>query len=181
MDELIAKSACAGLLPLQIGAVSVEEADLGHLTFIAPFAGARVATSEMLQAAHGVAFPASNRTTGGDGARAIWFGYDMALLAGPACDLGLAKTAALTDQSDAWACVRISGPGAEDVLARLVPVDLRAAHFKRGHTARTLIMHMNGSVTRIGADSFLILVFRAMAQTLVHDLKQAMEAVAARR
>ncbi|WP_299670643.1 sarcosine oxidase subunit gamma [uncultured Roseobacter sp.] len=180
MDELVAKSPCAGLLPLEIGAVRVEEVDLGVLTTIAPYAGQAAATSDALKTAHGMAFPGANRMTGKEGARAIWFGRDMALLAGPSCDATLAVHAALTDQSDAWASVTASGAGAEAALARLVPVDLRAATFKRGHSVRTLVQHMNGSVTRLGPDSFLILVFRAMAPTLVHDLKLAMEAVAAR-
>ncbi|WP_299782572.1 sarcosine oxidase subunit gamma [uncultured Roseobacter sp.] len=180
MVDLLAKSPCAGLLPITIGAVSVTEIDLGHLTSIAPYRGMTVTASDAFTAAHDMSYPAANRATGKEGARALWFGRDMVLLAGPPPDPTLAGTAALTDQSDAWASVTVTGEGAEEVLARLVPIDLRAAHFKRGHTARTLIMHMNGSVTRTGADSFLILVFRAMAGTLVHDLKQAMEAVAAR-
>lgn len=180
MVDLVAKTPCAGLLPLEIGSVSVVEINLGRLTSVAPYDGAIDAISDRLKATHGMPFPKPNRATGNEGARAIWFGRDVALVAGPTCDPALAETAALTDQSDAWACVTVAGPGAEDVLARLVPVDLRAVHFKRGHTARTLIQHMNGSITRIGADRFLILVFRAMARTLVHDLKQAMDAVAAR-
>ena len=39
---------------------------------------------------------------------------------------------------------------------------------------------LNASITRTGAETFLILVFRSMAETLRHDLKEAMEAVAAR-
>lgn len=100
-------------------------------------------------------------------------------MAGPEPDTSLAIHAALSDQSDAWACVELTGPDVEDVLARLVPVDMRSASFKRGQSVRTLIQHMNGSITRIGADRFLVLVFRSMAATLVHDLKEAMESVAA--
>jgi sarcosine oxidase gamma subunit len=40
---------------------------------------------------------------------------------------------------------------------------------------------MNGSVTRTGADTFLVMVFRSMAGTLLHDLQRAMESIAARR
>lgn len=180
MGELIAKSACADLLPLEIGSLQVVEVDLGTLTSVAPFAGQMKATSDALKSAHGMAFPEANRATGKEGARAIWFGRDMAMLAGPPCDPSVADHGALTDQTDAWASVTISGEAAEDVLARLVPVDLRSASFKRGHSARTLLKHMNGSVTRLGPNSFLILVFRSMARTLAHDLKEAMEAVAAR-
>jgi sarcosine oxidase subunit gamma len=179
--ELIAKSPCAGLLPLAIGAQTAAEADPGVLTAILPYRGQDDAVSAALEAAHGMAAPAPGRATGRQGARAIWFGRGQLLLAGPAPDPALAASAALVDQSDAWACVELSGPEAEDVLARLVPVDLRAGQFKRGHTARSQIGHMNGSVTRIGAERFLLMVFRSMAATLAHDLKDAMETVAARR
>jgi heterotetrameric sarcosine oxidase gamma subunit len=77
--------------------------------------------------------------------------------------------------------VSLKGAGAVDVLARLVPLDLREGHFKRGHTARSQVMHMQASVTRLASDEFMIMVFRSMAGTLVHDMKQAMAAVASRR
>jgi len=178
--ELVAKSPCDGLLPLTLGGVTASEADLGTLTMVLPYCGRQKALSQALQTAHGMAFPAPNRATGKAGARALWFGREGALLAGPDPDPALAEHAALSDQSDAWAAVRLEGAGAEDVLARLVPVDLRAAVFKRGHTLRSQVAHMSGSVTRVGERAFLILVFRSMAATLVHDLKTAMEAVAAR-
>ena len=125
-------------------------------------------------------FPAINRSTGKAGARAIWFGQGVALLQGPVAAAGLAEFAALTDQSDAWAVVRLDGIGSADVLARLVPVDLRALTFKRGHTVRAELAHMQASITRIGPDAFQVMVFRSMARTLVHDLKVAMAAMAAR-
>ncbi|WP_246227800.1 sarcosine oxidase subunit gamma [Roseobacter ponti] len=181
MADPVAKSACAGLLPVTVGALSLEETDIGVLTTVAPYLGRGADLSAAMEKAHGVTLPGPGRTTGEGDARAIWFGRDMALLVGPAPDAALAKYAALTDQSDAWAVVTLSGEGSDDALARLVPLDLRAAQFEAGHTARSQIMHMNASITRTGPDSFLILVFRAMAQTLVHELKTAMEGVAARR
>ncbi|MEP2031536.1 MAG: sarcosine oxidase subunit gamma [Paracoccaceae bacterium] len=181
MAELIAKTPAAGLLPLTIGAVELSQVDAGHLTSIAPFNGKEKALSEALNMAHGVTLPGANRVTGKKGARVIWFGLSHVLLAGPAPDATLAKYAALTDQSDAWTVVQLCGAGSADVLARLVPVDLRAGPFKRGHTVRTDLMHMSASISSTGANTFMILVFRSMAQTLVHDLKTAMEGVAARR
>ena len=179
MADLIAKSPCAGLLPVTVGAITLSEEDLGVLTSLAPYRGQEKAAAEALKAAHGMAWPGPGRATGKAGARAIWFGRAHVLLAGPAPDPSLADHAALTDQSDAWATVRLEGAGVEAVLARLIPLDLRPAQFKRGHTARTQLMHMNVSVTRVGDRAFLILAFRSMAKTLVHDLKTAMEAVAA--
>jgi len=178
--ELKEISPCEGLLPLTIGSVVVEEVDLGRLSSLSPFGDASRGTA-VLEKAHGMALPKPGRATGKEGARCIWFGRGEVLLAGPAPDESLAEVAAVVDQSDAWACVEVSGADAVDVLARLVPVDLRAAVFKRGHSARTLVQHMSASITRVGADRFLILVFRSMAGTLVHDLTVAMEAVASRR
>lgn len=180
MVELIAKSACAGHLPVTIGSLTLSEETPNPVTSIAPFKGQAEAVSERLESALGVKFPAPNRSTSKSGVRLVWSGQGRALLMGAAAP-DLAGLAAMTDQSDANAIVTLSGDGAEDVLARLVPVDLRAAHFKRGHTARTLLGHMSASITRTGADSFEIMVFRAMAGTLVHELTEAMESLHARR
>mgnify|MGYP000681107557 CR=1 FL=1 len=180
MAELIAKTPAAGLLPLTIGTVELSEVDAGHLTSIAPFKGMEKLLSDALNTAHGASLPGANLTTGKTDARVIWFGLNHVLLTGPVPDTGLAKFAALTDQSDAWTAVQLRGAGSVDVLARLVPVDLRDTTVMIGHTLRTQVMHMNASITRIGSASFQIMVFRSMAETLVHDLRSAMEGVAAR-
>lgn len=181
MAELIAKTPCEGLLPIAMDGIELHEEIPAAMTTLAPFNGRAAALSEALKAAHGMAFPAPGRTTGKAGARAVWFGRGQAMLVGPEPDATLAAHAALSDQSDAWAVVRLEGAGAGDVLARLVPVDLRASSFRRGHTVRSMCMHMMVSVTRVGETAFQIMAFRSMAATLVHDLKTAMEGVTARR
>ncbi|TNJ41804.1 sarcosine oxidase subunit gamma [Phaeobacter sp. B1627] len=180
MDDLSAKSPCEGLLPATVGGFTLREEPPTTLTLIAPYAGQEAALSAAMDAAHGLAFPAPNRTTGSGEARAVWFGRRQAVLMGPDAQPGLAAHAALTDISDGWAVVRLDGDRAEDVLARLVPVDLRPRVFQPGHTARTELRHMMASLTRVSAKSFQIMVFRSFAETLVHDVKTAMEAVAAR-
>ena len=180
MAELVAKTPCGDLLPRTIGELVLEEVDLGQLSLIA-LTGDAAALSEALQAAHGIAFPAPNRMTGKNDPRCIWFGRNQALLIGAAPDENLGKNAAIVDQSDGWTAVTLRGPQAEDVLARLVPLDLRAQHFEAGHTARTQLGHMAASITRTGDDAFMILVFRSMASTLVDELDHAMRGVASRR
>lgn len=180
MVDLTVTPPCHGLLPVTIGSLTITEEPFSPLTAVAPFRGQDAALSTALKAAHGMAAPAPNRATGKAGARAIWFGQRMILLQGPDPDAKLAKFAALTDQSDGWCVVRLDGAGAADVLARLTPIDLRDSAFKRGHTARTELRHMMASITRIGAQSYQIMVFCSVAQTLVHDLKAAMSSVAAR-
>lgn len=180
MVELISRSACEGLLPVSIGQVELSEVEQGALTSVAPYLGQAGALSAALKSAHGMAAPKANRATGKEGARAIWFGNDVVLLQGPDPDPSLAQFAALTDQTDAWAVVRLEGADAAAVLARLTPIDLRESRFKRGHTARTELRHMMSSITRLGPRSYQVMVFRSFAETLVHDLKTAMRSVAAR-
>ena len=102
------------------------------------------------------------------------------LLVGVAPGEALTKHAALVDVSDGWAVAELQGPGAEDVLARLAPVDLRDAAFKPGQTLRSQLRDMPASITRTET-GFLLMVYRSMAATLVRELRRAMEAVASRR
>ena len=177
MNKLIATPACEGLLPLTIGALTVVEADVGPVTSVTPFEGA---SNAAFGRALGLPFPAPNQSTGDGDVRCVWSGRGEALLIGAAPSPALAAHAAVVDQSDAWAFVRLSGRGGADVLARLVPVDMRLSAFPVGATARTLLGHMNASITCTADDTYLIAVFRSMAATLVHDLTTALEAVAAR-
>nr|WP_275116122.1 sarcosine oxidase subunit gamma family protein [Aliiroseovarius subalbicans] len=165
------------MAPISVGDAALREVDPGVITSLSPLAGGDVGA---LKAAHGMAFPAPGRASGKAGARAVWSGRGQAFLIGPAPDAALKAHFAMTDQSDGWAVLGLEGTAAREVLARLCPLDLRPDRFKRGHTARTLIGHMTGSVTRVGADSFDLMVFRSMAQTAVHEIEEAMKSVAAR-
>ncbi len=174
MDKLQAVSPCAGLLPMTIGALTVEEVDVGPITSVTPFVGS------VLGRALGMPFPAPLQSSSDGDARLVWVGRGEALLMGVQPDASLGAYAAVVDQSDAWAVVRLTGEGGADALARLVPVDMRLSAFGGGATVRTQLGHMNASVTRLEAQTFMIAVFRSMAGTLVHDLARALEAVAAR-
>ena len=74
----------------------------------------------------------------------------------------------------------LSGAAAADVLARLVPLDLRLAACPVGTALRTQVNHMNAVILRTGDYGFEILVFRSMARTAWHELEAAMGMVAAR-
>lgn len=175
MASLVAMSPCAGLLPLSAGEVILSETAPEAITAVAPFDGRADAVSRALEDAAGAAFPAPGRWTGAD-TRIVWTGPDQAMVLGPRVALA---GAAVTDQSDAWAVMRLDGHGAEAVLARLVPIDVRLARFPPGHAARTLLHHMTCTILRVGEDAFEIMVFRSMAATAVHDLETAMRSVAA--
>lgn len=175
MVRLLAQCPFDGLLPLDIGGVSLVPRDLGPLTEIAPFAGRQEAVAGAL----GLPWPEPGQYTAHDHLRLAWIAPGAALLSGMLPPDGL--PAAVVDQSDGFATLAIGGAEARDVLARLVPIDLSPGAFGTDATARTLVGHMTASVTRIGPSSFEIQVFRSMARTLVRELTEAAEHVKARR
>lgn len=176
MARLIAKTACSGLLPIETGTVGMSEMLPEAITLVAPFDGQEKAVSEALKSTIGAAFPAPGRATGKAGARIVWSGLGQALVLGPPADV---PGAAISDQSDAWACIVLEGANVPAVLARLCPLDLRESSFKRGHAARTLLGHMTCLILRSGVARYELLVFRSMARTAIHELARAMTSVAA--
>ena len=174
MGNLIAKSPCDGLVPVEAGGLRLSEVIYEAITSVAPLKGQEAKVSKALKLAIGAVMPAPNRATGKAGARVVWSGLGQALVLGPAV---APEGAAVTDQSDAWVCLALEGAGVAAVLARLTPLDLRDSQFKRGHAARSLLGHMNCLFLRSGAARYEMLVFRSMAQTAVHELTRAMQSV----
>lgn len=126
----------------------------------------------------GLSFPEPGRVSAAGDLRLVWTGRDQAMLVGAPPPEGL--RAALTDQSDGWVCLALTGPGAEAVLARLVPLDLRAAAFPPGRAARSGLNHMPLILWREG-DGFRLMTFRSMARTAWAEIADAMRHLAARR
>ena len=178
MAELIATSATEGLVPVTHGAFTLTDAGIARITSVAPFAGQQGAVSDALTAALGLAFPAPNATQAKGDARIVWSGRGQVFVLN-ADPVALDGLAALTDQTDAWAALRLAGPGADQVLARLVPLDLRPSAFGEGAAARSALGHMMAVIWRDG-EGLVILVMRSMARTAVHEIAAAMSAVAAR-
>ncbi|EYD76110.1 sarcosine oxidase, gamma subunit family protein [Rubellimicrobium mesophilum DSM 19309] len=176
MARLLATTPCAGLdLPMTIGGARLSEVELGPVTSIAPFAG----RAEEVEARLGAALPPPGRVGAADGGRLLWTGPGRALLVGCAAP-DLRGLAAVVEQGDGMAGVLLEGAAAREVLARLVPLDLRDRAFPEGATARTLLVHMAVTLTRVGAESFEIIAMRSMAATLVREVAEAMRHVAAR-
>jgi heterotetrameric sarcosine oxidase gamma subunit len=176
VPELIAKSALDGR-SLTLGAVTLGEVAAGPITSVALLPGGGKAVAKGLKGL-GLAMPEPNTFVEKKGVRIIWTGRDQAFVVGevpPAMD-----GAALTDQSDGWVVLAVSGTGAVDVLARLIPLDLRLTAFPVGRAVRSGLNHMNAVVLRTGDYAFEIMVFRSMARTAWHELEAAMQMVAAR-
>jgi heterotetrameric sarcosine oxidase gamma subunit len=177
VPELIAKSPLEGGAALALGGVKMGEVPVGPITSIAVFPGGAKAVAKGLKSL-GLAMPAPNSFAQKNGARIVWTGRDQAFLMG--VQAPVMEGAAVTDQSDGWAVLGISGVGAVDVLARLVPVNLRLGAFPVGSVARSALNHMNAVILRTGDYSFEVMVFRSMARTAWHELESTAAMVAAR-
>ncbi|MEM7489586.1 MAG: sarcosine oxidase subunit gamma [Pseudomonadota bacterium] len=164
MADLLARSPAQGLLPVTHGTTTLSEVVPEAITSLATLAGA---TQDL---------PPPNRTTTLGDAILLWSGRGQALALGPAPDP--IPGVAMTDQSDAFAILRLGGPDADAVLARLTPLDL--AIIEPGHTARSLLGHMATLFHRIDSETWNLLLFRSMAGHAVHEIETAMRRVAAR-
>lgn len=169
----------AASLPLRLGAGLLEALPAERILSVAPFPGHE---DEVAKALGG--FPAPGECLAHGGGRLVWAGRAMAFLFDPdeaseeELAARLAGLAAVTDQSDGWAGLRLSGEDATDVLARLVPLDL--ARMPDGGSARSLLNHAPLLLIRRNG-VFEIWSFRSMAGTILHEVEAAMRAVAARR
>lgn len=180
MARLIETPALAGPLPAPDGRCRLTALPWAPIAAIAPFRGQEGAVAAAL-APLGLAFPAPGQAlAGAAGARILWAGRGTAFLIGAAPPPALAGIAAVTDQSDGWAGLRLEGPDHAAVLARLVPLDLRPAAFPAGRAARAPLNHVPALFTRAGPEAVELWVFRSMAATAVHELETAMIRVAAR-
>jgi heterotetrameric sarcosine oxidase gamma subunit len=179
VPELIAKPGLAHP-PLERAGLRLSIGPIVPMTSVALFPGGAKGAAAPLKRV-GLGFPAPNGVSEARGAMLVWTGRDQAYLIGAAAPDGLAAHAALTDQSDAWVALTLDGDGVEDVLCRLVPIDLSPAAFAPGSVRRSQLFHMQAILLRQAVTRFDILVFRSMARTAWHDLAVAMEARAARK
>ncbi|WP_293451832.1 sarcosine oxidase subunit gamma [Planktotalea sp.] len=176
MVDLIATTPAGAMKPYVSGVATLSEIALGKATSIAPFKGQGAAVETAL----GIKLPKVGKSTSRAGQGVVWFSQGQFLALGFDVPAGVHGLAALTDQSDAWCALDLTGEGAEDVLARLVPVDLRITTFKAGHALRSQLGHMPLHITRLKSGGFRLLSFRSMAGTTVHEIQRAMDHLAGR-
>ncbi len=82
-------------------------------------------------------------------------------------DMGSAMT--ITDQSDSWVTLELSGERCLDVLERICPIDLHPQVFVDGAVARTVMEHLGVILIRHD-NRFLLLGARSSADSFVHAL-----------
>ena len=134
-----------------------------RITSIAPYSG----QADALRARLG-GFPAPGEVLKVQGIDLVWAGGDLAFAFGDDLPDGLGAFCALSDQSDGWCGFALQGAGAEALLARRLPFDLRK--MPSPGSARSVLDHLPVLVMRRASDRFEIWVWRSMVQSALARL-----------
>lgn len=174
--SLAAQSAFAGLTPVKSAELTIEARDDLTMVSFAAAKGKVDAVRAAVRDACGVELPSTPERVAGKDIAFIWSGPDqwMAIAERGANDRDLetelkpllASIAAVVDQSDGRAVVRIAGPRARDVLAKGVPVDLHPRAFKSNGVAITHASHIGIILWQVDATpTYEIAMFRSFADS----------------
>lgn len=86
--------------------------------------------------------------------------------------------ASISDQSDGYAVLRLSGSKVREMLAKLIPIDVHPRAFRPGDVASTVASHMGVTLWRLhdaadGSPVFEMAVFRSFAAAFWHALSES--------
>lgn len=154
-----------------------ERTDL-MLTSMAVPQGGEAAFAAALKSATGLDLPTPRVASQRDNLILIATTPDQFLLISPDGDApaeALAGAAYVTDQSDVWVALEISGTGARRALERICPIDLDESVFQTGAFARTVMEHLGAFILRRDADAFLLLSASSSARSFLHTVETSIE------
>jgi heterotetrameric sarcosine oxidase gamma subunit len=171
------RSAWAGILPAgrvglaagPAGVTASPRENLGLATVIAR-AGQADELRATLVALYGIEAPIRPIVAHGSGLDLVWAGPEqwLAVSTDRAVVDHLARElnglAAVSDQSDGRALIRLSGPQARETLAKGCPIDLHPRAFRPHDTALTAIAHVGVHLWQVdNAPTYDVAVFRSLA------------------
>jgi methylglutamate dehydrogenase subunit D len=90
----------------------------------------------------------------------------------------IGSLASISDQSDGYAMLRLTGAKVRDTLAKLIPIDVHPRVFKPGDVATTVTSHIGITIWRLedaidGSPTFEVAVFRSFARSFWHALAES--------
>lgn len=184
MHDLQPFNALGGRVPQRadIGTVTLREMPNVALASVAARMGHEATCEAKLTDLLGTAPPGPGQATLGDPFDALWLGPDQWMICASYDtheDLAghlkttLGASASVTEQSDAWVCLDLIGPGADAVMERLCNLDIR--QMEQGRASRTAIDHLGCLVMRRATIHGLrIMGPRSSAASLFHAIETAM-------
>lgn len=167
--------------------VRLEEPEGLAIVAVAASATARQALAQAIEDSLGAALPGPGSSTlSADGRyRLAWTAPDQTFIlfdhgvpdAGSVVETLVGGAGYVTDQTDGWAALRLSGPRSRDVLARLCMLDLHPDVFAPGASARTMMEHLGVIVIREDADTYLLLSASSSAQSFLGAVTDTIRAL----
>ncbi|NOD36181.1 MULTISPECIES: sarcosine oxidase subunit gamma [unclassified Ruegeria] len=187
MRDFVAKTALGGIEPRKdvIGSLTLQERDDIALASISARLGQEEALKARLETVCSVVAPKPGRSEQGENRSLHWLGADQYLceeaLSGPLVLARrlvdeLAGVASVTDQTDAFVRMDVSGQGVVDLLQRLTVLDVE--QMLAGAFSRTAIHHV-GCLLRCNEAGMAFSVYapRSYAISVHHALVEVSKAL----
>lgn len=83
----------------------------------------------------------------------------------------------ITDQTDAWVLLELSGPASRTALERICQIDLDPDAFQKNQMARTTMEHMAAIIIRTGTDTFILMSASSSAASFQHAVELSVKHV----
>lgn len=167
---------------VEIGDVILASSQPENIVSIMPFKGRGIAVNETLKSLINIGLPTVGSVSSTKQARVMWTGHGQWFVVGSFSHQTLANAlseqASVTDQSDAWVVLNLTGADVHDLLARLCPLDISTLGPKQ--TARSEFADVFASITPV-AGGIEVMVMRSYAKTVVQHVEAAMRRLAAQK
>ena len=168
------------------GGVSASDRDGLGIASVVLRRGQRAALTALVREHYGIDLPSGNYRAEANGVAFAGVGPESWLATqGEGSNTfarSLAKhigaAASITDQSDGYAVLRLTGGHVRDTLAKLIPIDVDSRAWRPGDVVSTVTFHMGATLWRLndapdGAAVFEIALFRSLAASFWHALAQS--------
>ena len=159
-----------------------ERYDLALVSVALPL-GNEAAVADALHSGFDLQMPAPGLSQWSGAMRAVQTTADqlMLIFSHPTPDAArvvhdrLGGAAYVTDQTDVWSCLQLSGPNARRALERICPIDLDPEAFALHAAARTVMEHMGAFVIRTDDDGFLLMSASSSARSFLHAVETSLD------
>jgi len=165
----------------EFNGVSISEVTGRAIVSIVPSLGGEAALSKALAKAYKVEVPKAGRSSASDIDNALFLGMaqDQFFVLFDHCEdkpvaivaEHLKDTAYLTDQSDSYVMLRVSGINSRSVLERICPIDLHPTTLPVGSMARTIMEHLGTVIVHEKKDTFLLMSARSSAKSFLEAVE----------
>jgi len=149
--------------------------------------GARPTLVQVFRADFGLDLPPGPRRTTSPHWAAIGLAPDSWLLTcegspyslAPSLESSLGPAASITDQTDAYVVLTLTGAKLREILAKLTPIDLHPRSFQPGDAAQTLAAHISIILWRLDDVDGLAVFELAVPRSYFASLRESLYAAAA--